>query len=195
VSYFHDLLWALIGLLLTIGGTFVEGFMVNIPSGFLMENIEPKTLGVSCQIAAVLLIGCLGGKNAAILSQIAYLFLGLTLLPVFSLGGGLGYIFEPSFGYLLGFIPGAGLCGFLAFITKKITLERIFFSCFSGLLVIHIFGIIYLSILSIFKILNPEIMNLNQAIISYSVIPLPGHFSLICAVSVIAFFLRKILLY
>jgi biotin transport system substrate-specific component len=195
MSYLHDLLWALVGLLLTIGGTFVEGFMINIPSGLAIKNIEPQTMGVSCQIGAVLLIGCLAGKKAAILSQIAYLFLGLTFLPVFSLGGGLGYIFEPSFGYLLGFIPGAWLSGLFAFRPNKLSLEDLFFSCLVGLLIIHIFGIIHLIILSLLGLLNPEIMNLGQAIISYSLKPLVGQFALICGVSVFAFVLRKILLY
>jgi len=195
VSKLHDLLWALVGLLLTIGGTFVEGFIITIPSNFAIQNLEPQALGVSCQIGAVLLIGCLGGKNAAIISQIAYLFLGLTFLPVFSLGGGLGYIFEPSFGYLLGFIPGAWLCGLLAFRANKSGLEELFFSCLIGFFTIHIFGIIYLVFLSLLGRLNPEILNLGQAIIGYSITPLLGQFSLICGVTLLAFLLRKILLY
>jgi biotin transport system substrate-specific component len=195
VSYFHDLLWALVGLLLTIGGTFMEGFIINIPSGFTPENIQPQTLGVTCQIGAVLLTGCLAGKNAALLSQLAYIILGLTFLPVFSLGGGLTYIFEPTFGYLLGFIPGAWLCGLLAFRPKKNNLENLSFSCIVGLVTIHLFGIIYLTIFFFLKLLNTDIGNLNQGIISYSWQPLPGQLAIICAVTVISFIVRKILLY
>ncbi len=195
MSKLQDLLWALVGLLLTICGTFVEGFIIKIPSSFALANIEPQALGVSCQIGTVLLIGCLGGKNAALLSQIAYLFLGLTFLPVFSLGGGFSYIFEPSFGYLLGFIPGAWCCGLLAFRPNKLNLEDLSFSCLIGFIIIHIFGIIYLVILSFFGLLNAHLMNLGQAIIGYSVAPLPGQLALICAVTVVAFILRRILLY
>jgi hypothetical protein len=39
--------------------------------------------------------GLYGGKNAAAMSQIAYLALGLTVLPIFSEGGGIGYLTEP----------------------------------------------------------------------------------------------------
>jgi len=33
----------------------------------------------------------------------------------FAQGGGIDYPKQPQFGYLLGFIPGAWVCGFLAF--------------------------------------------------------------------------------
>ena len=46
------------------------------------------SLGVTYQVGAVLLVGCLGGKNAGALSQIAYLSLGLSpWFPVFAQGG------------------------------------------------------------------------------------------------------------
>jgi biotin transport system substrate-specific component len=194
-SYLNDILWALVGLILTIGGTFVEVFVTNFPWDWSNQGIQTQALGVSCQIGAVLLIGCLGGKKPAIISQIAYLFLGLTFLPVFSLGGGLGYIFEPSFGYLLGFIPASWLCGLLAFRAGKLKLEQLAFSCLVGLLVIHFFGMIYLVILSILNLLDTETITLSQAIINYSVYPVPGQLILICAVVVIAFIFRLILLH
>ncbi|EFA74001.1 hypothetical protein CRD_00923 [Raphidiopsis brookii D9] len=36
------------------------------------------------------------GKSAGALSQIAYLVMGLTLLPVFAQGGGIGYVKLPN---------------------------------------------------------------------------------------------------
>jgi biotin transport system substrate-specific component len=44
----------------------------------------------------------------ATLSQAAYLVIGLLGLPVFANGGGLGYVLQPTFGYLL-FLPLAAL--------------------------------------------------------------------------------------
>jgi len=103
-----ELIWAVIGLLLTIGGTFLPA-SVTIPIGLWDDRgLQAYSLGVTYQIGAVLLVGCMGGKNAAALSQIAYLALGLTLWPVFSQGGGIGYLKEASFGYLLGFVPVLG---------------------------------------------------------------------------------------
>lgn len=53
------------------------------------------------------LLGALGGGFAVGL----FLFAGLLVLPVFAGGGGLDYVFEPGFGYLVGMLAGAILCG------------------------------------------------------------------------------------
>ena len=191
----NELLWALIGLLLTIGGTFVEAFVTtNAPWNWVDQGIQVQSLGVTYQIGAVLLVGCLGGKNAGALSQIAYVVIGLTLLPVFSQGGGLGYFQEPSFGYLLGFVPGAWLCGLMAF-RKRARLESLTFSCICGLFTIHLSGLVYLLGMSLFSSVNNGIMSLFQEIMRYSVYPLPGQLAVICAVAVISFALRQILFY
>ncbi len=106
-----ELLWALIGLLLTIGGTFLEAFVATPTWHWGANTFQSHSLGVTYQVGAVLLVGCLGGRNAAVLSQIAYIMLGLTWFPIFAQGGGIGYLKEPSFGYILGFIPGRGFAG------------------------------------------------------------------------------------
>ena len=198
VSAPNELLWALIGVLLTIFGTFIEAsFTNNPPWTWAEQGIHLQSLGVTYQIGAVLLVGCLGGKNAGALSQIAYLFLGLYWLPVFAKGGGIDYIKEPTFGYLLGFVPGAWLCGFLAFRTRP-RLESLAFSALGGLAVIHLVGLAYLVGLSYW---NPEgssampLEHLKEMAIEYSVEPLPGQLVIVCAVAVIAFILRQILFY
>lgn len=189
----NELLWALIGLLLTIGGTFVEAFVTNPPWDWSVQGIHTVSLGVTFQIGAVLLVGCLGGKNAAALSQIAYVVLGLNL-PVFTQGGGISYLREPSFGYLLGFIGGAWVCGFLAF-RMPARVESLAFSCICGLLTVHIYGLGYLII---FYMLNGSVLNgltLMQAIMKYSIYPLPGQLVVVCAVTVLAFALRQLMFY
>ncbi|MGV2389576.1 MAG UNVERIFIED_CONTAM: biotin transporter BioY [Microcystis novacekii LVE1205-3] len=96
-----------------------------------------------------MLTGCLGGKCRASCPGGA-IFLGLTWLPVFAQGGGMGYLKEPSFGYILGFMPGHGLCGWLAF-RWRAKIETLAFSAFAGLLVIHLCGLLYMLGLSIFQ--------------------------------------------
>jgi biotin transport system substrate-specific component len=189
-----DLLWALFGLVLTIGGTFMEAFVAapNWSNGF--QNLQTYSLGVTYQIGAVLLVGCLGGKNAAVLSQIAYLLLGLTWFPVFALGGGPGYLREPSFGYLLGFVPGALVCGHLAFKALP-RLESLTFSCLTGLLAIHATGLLYLILAVNWGWVKTSGLTLQQLIWKYSIYPLPGQFAIVCAVTVIAFTLRHLMLY
>jgi biotin transport system substrate-specific component len=189
VAFPLELMWALIGLLLTIGGTFLEASMISPPWHWDSQGISIFSLGVTYQIGAVLFVGCLGGKNAGVLSQIAYLILGLLWLPVFSNGGGLSYLNEPSIGYLFGFIPGAWVCGTLAF-KKRLRLESLALSCLCGLLVIHLVGILYLSVSHHFSS-EP----LLPQIIKYSIEPLFGHLVVVCEVTVLAFILRNFLLY
>ena len=193
----NQLIWSLIGLLLTIGGTFLEAYVTSAPSGWSEHGIQTIPLGVTYQIGAVLLVGCLGGKTAGALSQIAYLVLGLTWFPVFSQGGGLAYLKEPSFGYLLGFIAGAWVCGFLAFKTSP-RLESLAFSCVCGLLTIHVYGLIYLVVFKLFNSFTwagAGTMPILQAILKYSIYPLPGQMVVVCAVAVIAFALRQLMFY
>ncbi|MGD1700367.1 biotin transporter BioY [Dapis sp. BLCC M229] len=189
-----ELLWAIVGLLLTIAATFLPASFASPTWIWEQQEIKTFSLGVTYQVGAVLFIGCLGGKNAAVISQIAYIFLGLTLLPVFTNGGGIGYLREPSFGYLLGFIPGAWICGNLAFKAYP-KLELLAFSCLSGLLSVHATGLAYLIISGIFGWRNTESLSLFEGIFRYSIFPLPGQLGIICAVAVMAYFLRRLLFY
>jgi biotin transport system substrate-specific component len=191
----NQLLWSMIGLLLTIGGTFLEGYITNSPWNWSQQGIHTLSLGVSYQIGAVLLVGCLGGKNAGALSQIAYLALGLTLLPVFAQGGGISYVKQPYFGYLLGFIPGAWVCGFFAFQAKP-QLLTLFFSCICGLVTVHITGLIYL-LLTYFTNLTgtTQAVPLLAAASQYSFSLIPGQLAIACAATVLAYALRHLMFY
>ncbi len=190
----NQLLWSMIGLLLTMGGTFLEAYFTTLPFGWSKQGIQTFSLGVTYQIGAVLLVGCLGGKNAAALSQIAYLVMGLTLLPVFAEGGGIGYVKLAHFGYLLGFIPGAWLCGLFAFKARP-RLETLAFSCLSGLFTVHICGISYLFISYFFHFKGTEILSLTEAVLKYSWFVLPGQLVVVCAVTVLAYVLRHLMFY
>ncbi|MEC4814494.1 MAG: biotin transporter BioY [Scytonema sp. PMC 1069.18] len=190
----NQLLWSMIGLLLTMGGTFLEAHVTTLPWSWSQYGIHTFSLGVTYQIGGVLLVGCLGGKNAGALSQIAYLVMGLTLLPVFADGGGIGYVKLSQFGYLMGFIPGAWICGFFAFKSRP-RIETLAFSCLCGLLTVHICGITYLIISYIFPWSNTENLSLMQAMLRYSWFALPGQIAVVCAVVVIAYVLRHLMFY
>jgi biotin transport system substrate-specific component len=187
--------------MLTIGGTLLRASMLaphfvfaGAPWIWTPQSVPLHFLGVSYQIGAVLLIGCLGGKNAAVMSQIAYLALGLAGFPVFSQGGGIQYLVSPSFGYLLGFVPGAWVCGYLAFKAPP-RLESLAFSGFCGLFVIHLTGIAYLILGSMLRWVNLESSSVWQAFLTYSINLLSGQLAVTCAIAVLAFFLRRIMFY
>ena len=70
-----------------------------------------------------------------------YIILGL-FFPIFALGGGISYLFEYGFGYILAFIPAIFFAGTL--LKGKIDLLRIFLISLIGVLTIHILGILYM---------------------------------------------------
>ena len=59
-------------------------------------------------MAAILL-----GRKYGALSQGVYVLIGLVGIPIFALGGGFSYVFQPTFGFLLGLIPAAWVIGAL----------------------------------------------------------------------------------
>lgn len=194
------MIWAVLGLMLTVVGTFIEA-VVAIPQVVDGEGnwqlpthlaaVETVSLPVSFQVAAVLFVACMGGKWPATLSQIAYLILGVSGFQIFSQGGGLGYWQEPTFGYLLGFVPAAYVCGQLAFRSGP-RIEQLFLSCLAGLGIIHGSGLLYLLGLSLSNLLPLSLWGLIQ---QYSFNPLPGQLVIVCLVALVARILRFVLIY
>ncbi|QCX33704.1 biotin transporter BioY [Caloramator sp. E03] len=107
---------------------------------FLKINIGyiPFTLQFFfCALSGVLL-----GAKLGALSQIIYVTIGLFGLPVFSNGGGIGYVFKPSFGFIIGFIFSAYIIGILS--NKNNKFFTLFIAQLLGLIVLYIFGSIYM---------------------------------------------------
>lgn len=84
--------------------TAVGGFL-KIPLGFM---------SITLQTMLAALAGILLGSKWGAASQGVYLALGLLGLPIFTMGGGPGYVFQPSFGFLLGFPLTAAVSGWLS---------------------------------------------------------------------------------
>lgn len=189
-----QILWSLTGLLLTICGTFLQAYFTTSPWNWSQQGVQTVNLGVTYQIGAVLLVGCLGGKTAGVLSQIAYILLGLTWLPVFTQGGGVSYLNQPYFGYILGFIPGAWVCGFFAF-RAPAKLESLGFSCLCGLLTIHLTGLGYLVFNYIFNPTFAQKASLLATAFRYSIYPLPAQLIIVCTVAVLSYLLRHLMFY
>ena len=92
-------------------------------------------------ICAVLLGGSLGA-----LSQFIYLMLGVVGLPVFAGGkAGIGVIFGPTGGYLLGFIIAAFVIGTVNKMKKSAGIFWHIFSMTIGMLIIYFLGSVQLS--------------------------------------------------
>lgn len=93
------------------------------------------------QIPVIFFIVALMGRKFGILSIIFYIALGL-FFPIFALGGGVSYLFEYGFGYILAFIPAIFFAGTL--LKGKTDFLRIFLISIIGVVTIHTLGILYM---------------------------------------------------
>lgn len=123
----------------------------------------------------------LGARRAAV-SVGVYVIIGLCGVPVFTQGGGIGYVFQPSFGYLLGFIAGAAIGGLLLERSTKKSIFRYILAGAVNLAVVYIIGVIYLMLIKNVY-LGTEI-SLWNAILYGALIFLPGDI-LCCVLSAI----------
>lgn len=122
------------------GAMTAVGALVSIP----LQPVPIVLTNLFLNIAAVLL-----GPVLAALSQIVYILLGVIGLPVFSGGkAGFGVLLGPTGGYLIGFVIGAFVVGWLARLQKKPTVLWLVFSMTTGLAVIYVCGVIQLSLIA-----------------------------------------------
>jgi len=127
--------------------TLVALFVVlTTVGGWIKIPMFPVPL--TLQTFFVLLSGFVLGPVRGALTQALYLLLGLLGLPVFALGGGIGYLLQPTFGYLAGFIFAAGVTGWLfqqfRFTNDNWSIVRAVIFNFTGLLLIYLTGVLYL---------------------------------------------------
>lgn len=123
------------------------GAFVRIPFPLLPVTLQT----FFCMSAGILL-----GSRLGALSQLIYVALGLAGLPIFSQGGGIMYVFSPSFGFLLGFIAGAFVTGLVSELLKKRSLPNNFAAVLAGLAVIYMFGVPYMYMILTFYAGKPD---------------------------------------
>ncbi|MGF7058558.1 biotin transporter BioY [Brassicibacter mesophilus] len=85
----------------------------------------------------------LGAKHG-LYSQLLYVGIGLVGIPIFTKGGGISYVLQPTFGYLLGFIGCAFIIGLFTERLQKITFTKILIPVLSGLAIVYLVGVPYL---------------------------------------------------
>lgn len=102
------------------------------------------------QIPIVMFVTALLGDRWGFLTILIYIILGLTpYFPIFALGGGLSYIFQYSFGYIFGYIFAVVFAG--KELKKEKSFFNIIFASLKGVALIHIIGILYLTIIALIK--------------------------------------------
>lgn len=105
-------------------------------------------LGVSSitlQFLFTAMAGVLLGPGCGALSQGVYVALGLIGLPIFTAGGGFGYVLQPTFGFLLGLIPAAAIIGAIS--RRSASPLRLALACLAGLAALYAVGVPYMALI------------------------------------------------
>lgn len=89
--------------------------------------------------------GVLLGAKWGAASQAVYVALGLMGLPLFTLGGGIGYVLQPTFGFLLGLIAAAAVIGRIS--GGSTAPRRMVPACLAGLVVLYLLGLPYMALI------------------------------------------------
>lgn len=131
----------------------------------------------------------LGGRRGAI-AVLIYIIVGLAGIPVFTQGGGPAYILQPTFGYLLGFLPGAyfagrisemGAGGFWSFLLAG----------FVNFVFVYLLGASYLYMVTNFYLQVP--LSLKKTLIIGVLTSAPGDILTVFACAFLSLRLRPIL--
>jgi biotin transport system substrate-specific component len=109
---------------------------------FIKIPIPP--VPITLQLVFVAYAGVLLGAKRAFLSQLLYLMIGLIGIPIFANGGGITYVFQPTFGYLIGFLLCATVIGFGIDRMGKVTFSGVLAWSILGLLLVYVVGVLYL---------------------------------------------------
>jgi biotin transport system substrate-specific component len=110
------------------------GAYVRIPFPYVPLTFQP----FFCALSGIIL-----GSRLAVLSQLVYIIAGLSGIPVFASGGGITYIYNPSFGFLTGFVLAAFIIGKLSEKIMEYNIKNIMLVLIPGLIAINLMGIPY----------------------------------------------------
>ncbi len=123
-------------------------FCTLICVGSLVKIPMPDFMPVTLQTFFVLLTGLVLSPKASLLATVTYAALGLIGLPVFSGGGGPGYVLMANFGFIIGFIIAATV---MSVITEKVK-NRAFLQNFVisllEIAIIYVIGVFYFALIT-----------------------------------------------
>ncbi len=144
------------GTLLIIASTFVD---IGIKHYIIPANLfSNNNLGLEDfifsfylipQVPVIMFVCAVLGKRMSLTSVVLYILTGLFLFPVFALGGGVKYIAQYGFGYILAYIPAVLIAG--SFLNQKYSFPNMIKAAITGVLTIHLGGILYMILIALIK--------------------------------------------
>jgi biotin transport system substrate-specific component len=143
-------------------------------------RIPTPLVPLSMQLWCTTMAGMLLGPKLGAVSVLVYVLLGLIGVPVFTMGGGIGYVLQPTFGYLIGFIIGTWLTGVITRKKEEPGFKWLLLAAFAGMFAVYVIGTAYCYFISRF-VLGTGIA-FWPLFISCFILPFPGDAAL-CAVS------------
>lgn len=156
-------------------------FVALIAAGAFLK-IPVPVVPFTLQFLFTMLAGLLLGGKLGAIAVCVYIVLGLAGLPIFAQGGGIGYLFQPSFGYIIGFAVGALVTGVIANRVERPSFRRLLAADFLGLGVVYLFGMVYYYLMSNLYLGNP--IGLWPLFLYCFVLAVPGDI-LLCIVGAI----------
>lgn len=111
-----------------------------------------KTVAYNPQFPIMIFIIYMLYKSYSTIVYIAYLLVGLFIYPIFAFGGGLDYIQNYFFGYMLGFLFAILIAGKI--LKNDINIKSRILAAITGISAIHLTGLIYCIFLAIFRVID-----------------------------------------
>ena len=99
--------------------------------------------------------GLLLGPRWGTLACVAYMLLGLAGLPIFTGGGGPQYVFQPTFGCIVGFAVGAWAAGMIVQRAAKRGFACCFFAALVDMLCVYVIGMAWFWAIKAFYLHDP----------------------------------------
>ena len=136
-----------VAVMLLIIATFTQiKINFNIPDAGIISYLKFEYIP---QIPIVIFIATILGECWGLFAILIYIIMGLTYMPIFALGGGLSYIFQYNFGYIFAYIFAVILVS--KELKKSNSILNSLLAVFYGVFIIHIVGILYMSIIAILR--------------------------------------------
>lgn len=147
-------------------------------------KIPTPYVNITLQLFFTTMAGLILGPKLGALSVGLYVLIGLIGIPIFTQGGGPSYIFQPTFGYLLGFILGSYVSGRIAHSTIKPTFGRYLLAAMCGLVVVYALGVVYVYLIN--SLVLGKVLSVRALLMAAVFIPLPGDIALMFVAAGIA---------